>query len=148
LFNRNRMLALGAVGTLSLFTLIGCAPKTPEATAPEATAPATAAPVSAAEKAPMETAGSGFGEMSTQVAAAKTAVEAGKFDDAKMAMEKVEEAWKTVEDDLKKTDETAYDAIETHMDEANGALKEASPDAAAISEHLNMLETTVSGVSK
>lgn len=136
MLTRNRMLALGTAGVVSLLTLVGCAAKTPEAITPtDASAPAASAPAS-----------SGFGTMAMQVADAKTAVAAGNFDQAKATMGDVENTWKIVEDDLKKTDKTAYDAIETHMDEANGALKGDSPDAAIVSEHLSMLETTISSL--
>jgi len=140
MLTRNQMLALGTAGALSLFTLVGCAAK-----APEAAAPVDSAAPTASQPAPT---GSGFDAMSIEVADAKAAVEAGNFDEAKATMGKVEDSWKTVEDDLKKIDKAAYDAIETHMDEANNALKGASPDAAVVSEHLNMLETTIAGIPK
>lgn len=136
MWNSKRLFALGAASTLSLFSLIGCG-ATPEAAAPANSGATIQA--SASDK-------SGFAEMSAQISEAKTAIEAGNADAAKTAMDKVENSWKTVEDGLKKTDKATYDAIETHMDEANGALKGASPNAAVVSEHLKMLEKTVASV--
>lgn len=143
MLNRNKIFALGLVGTLSLFSLVGCSSSTPEAAAPADSG--TAASSAPADSGAMAT--GGYSDMSMQVASAKTAVEAGNFDEAKTDMGKVEDAWKTVEDDLKKKDQAAYDTIETHMGEANAALKGASPDAAMVSEHLTMLEGAVTTAS-
>lgn len=143
MLNRNKMFVLGLVGTLSLFSLVGCTSSTPEAAVPQSSG--TAVSSASVDSGAMAT--GGYSDMSTQVASAKAAVEAGNFDEAKTAMGQVEESWKTVEDDLKKKDKAAYDTIETHMDEANAALKGASPDASVVSEHLTMLEGAVASAS-
>ncbi len=147
MFGRHQMLAVAVAGTLSLFTLAGCSSSgtKPTAILPAETTPATTTSDTAVPASQAVSTGE-LSDMSMQAAETKAAVEAGDFDTAKTASGKIEDAWKQVEDGIKKKDKTAYDAIETHLDATNNSLKGSSPDAKAVLDHLTELEAAIDSV--
>ena len=146
MFGRHQMLAVAVASTLSLFTLAGCSSSsTPTATLPAETTPtATTSETTISTNQSVST--GELSDMSMQVAETKAAVEAGNFDTAKTTSGKIEDAWKQVEDGIKKKDKTAYDTIETHLDATNRSLKGSSPDAKAVLGHLTELEAAITSV--
>ncbi len=141
MINRNTFLKLSLVGTLGLFSLTGCNTATPEAQV------SAAAPVTETSQ-PAVADTSGLDTMAKLVADTKAAVESDDWTTAKVLGGQIEGDWKDVEDGIKDTNKTAYDAVEIHLDGLNSALKEATPDKAMVLGHLSELATTLGSVSQ
>jgi len=141
MFSRNKIFALGLVSALGLFSLTGCGASSSEAKA------GSSAPVAEMSQ-PSVADASGTEAMSKLVVDTKTAVESGDWNTAKTMGGQIEDDWKNIEDGIKDTNKTAYDAVETHLDGLNSALKGASPDKAVVIDHLNELETTLASISQ
>lgn len=150
MINRNKFgqsvaSTLAIASTLGLLLLTGCSSSL--ASKPSANASANA-PIAEANSSATLVNDSGLNAMTKLVADTKTAVEAKDFATAKTTGKQIEDAWKQIEDSIKDTDKTAYDAVEENLDGLNNELKGANPDTAVLVSHLDMLTTTLNGVSK
>ncbi len=112
--NRFYAALLGGLSTLLLVSC-GSSPSTPQAAAP-----ASAPPASPAAAKPTA---AGFMALQKVINQTKTAVEAGNFEQAQVAFDKFEPAWKTVEDGVKAKSSATYEAIEDGMDAVNKGIK-------------------------
>ncbi len=140
MFSRNKILALGLVSALGLFSLTGCS-ASPEAEVSSSAPVAETSQPTVADTSDLEM-------MSKLVVDTKAAVEADDWRTAKVLGGQIEGDWKDVEDDIKDTNKAAYDTVETHIDGLNSALKEDNPDKAMVVDHLSELETTLATVSQ
>jgi len=100
-------------------------------------------PVAAA---PVKT--SGFTALQSVVAKTKSSVDAGNFAKAKEEFSKFGDAWKKVEDGLKKKSPSAYKSIETSVEAVTKNLKAAKPDKAKLVAALQSLDRAISKAAK
>ena len=140
MFSRNKIFALGLVGTLSLFSLSSCSASAPEAEITSATPAADVSQPATTDLADLE-------NMSGLVADAKTLVELDDWHTVKILNGQIEDEWKYIEDGIKDTNKTDYETVKTHLDGLNTALKESNPDKTTVLGHLDELKTALAGVS-
>ena len=101
---------------------------------------ATQAPTSATNP------GTGFVALNSVVSKSKAAVNAGNFSQATQDFNQFEDAWKSVEDDVKAKSPSGYSAIEDAATQVNSALKSSNKVKAMTG--LQTLETTIATVSR
>jgi hypothetical protein len=114
--------------------------------APKVTAPTTSTPkptVSAtSEKS------SKFADLQSIVSKTSSKVTAGKFIDAKDEFSKFEDAWKKVEDSLKKKSPDSYSAIEEASMNTKKELKAAKPSKTKLEASLQSLDKAIAKAAK
>jgi hypothetical protein len=129
------------VGAIALVTLTAgyktpvFAKDTPKATTAPTTAPAASKT-------------SGFTSLQTVVAKTMSSVEAGKFTLAKEEFSKFEDAWKKVEDGVKKKSPDAYKAIEDGMDMVMKEVKASKPSKTKLMTALQSLDKAIAKAAK
>jgi hypothetical protein len=125
---------------VALITLASCSSPKEASVAPPSPPVEKAAPTAGQAE------GSGFTALQNVISKTKTAVEAGKFDQAKTEFGKFEDSWKTVEDGVKAKASKTYDAIEEGMDSVNNGLKSKNKEASLTA--LQALSKNVASVAK
>jgi high-affinity Fe2+/Pb2+ permease len=123
----NQMLAVGAIGILSL---TGCtATEEANKSAADSVVANTQGTVDAA-KDKVTSAVSGFTGLNDVVTNTKAAVEAEDFAKAGTELGKFEGFWATIEDGVKAKSSATYDAVETNVSSAEDAIKASDKDKA------------------
>ncbi|MCY7278787.1 MAG: DUF4363 domain-containing protein [Phormidesmis sp. CAN_BIN44] len=122
---------------VSMVALAGCGADQKSSTPAPQT---TQAPTSATNV------GTGFVALNSVVSKAKTAVNAGNFSQATQDFNQFEDAWKSVEDDVKAKSPSGYGAIEDAATQVSSALK--SNNKVKAMTGLQTLETTIATVSR
>jgi hypothetical protein len=128
------------VGSFALLGLSSCGE--PQASVPETSS--TAAVKTGAIVNPA----AGFVTLQSVTEKTTTAVNAGKFDQAKTEFEKFEDSWKTVEDGVKAKSSKTYAAVEDGLDTMNGELKNKQPDKVKMLAALKSLNQGIATASK
>jgi hypothetical protein len=139
----NQILVVSAV---TLLALTGCdsakqasTPKTSPSEVPAATA------VSASDKAASPASNA---ELVSVVTNTKAAVQTGNFPKAKTEFDKFENAWKKVEDGIKKIAPKSYDAVEETAEKVMAELKKSQPSKDQVMAQLQSLEKTINSIPK
>ncbi len=101
-----------------------------------------------ATTAPAASKTSGFTSLQTVVAKTMSSVEAGKFTLAKEEFSKFEDAWKKVEDGVKKKSPDAYKAIEDGMDMVMKEVKASKPSKTKLMTALQSLDKAIAKAAK
>ncbi len=129
----NQILVLSA---LSLLTLAGC-DSVQETSTPKTSSsavPGTAVKTDKAIKYP---------ELSGLAFYTKIAVEANNFPKAKTEFGKFENAWKKVEDGMKKKDPTGYNTVKEATAKVTAEFKKSEPSKDKVLAQLDLLDKTI-----
>lgn len=166
-FNRSIALtAIGTVGMVSLLALTGCssadkatseaspsAMASPDAMAASPSASASPDAMAASPSTSPAMSGSAMSGSKTEgvkqvVASTRTAVEAGDFAKAKTEFEQFEGQWNKIEDGVKEKSSDTYNKIEDTTTAVNSALKESQPSKDKTLAALKSLDEAIAGADK
>jgi endo-alpha-1,4-polygalactosaminidase (GH114 family) len=89
-----------------------------------------------------------FADLQSIVSKTSSKVTAGKFIDAKDEFSKFEDAWKKVEDSLKKKSPDSYNAIEETSTSIKKELKLAKPSKTKLEASLQSLDKAIAKAAK
>lgn len=125
-----RIQSILLLGTLSLFSLVGC--QTPSTTTSETAPSSVSVPTSpvAESASPVASAESGYPELLNVVEMTQAAVEENNFTKAQQEFDQFEAVWSPVEDGIKEKSSESYDAIEEDMDKVTAALRASNSEEA------------------
>ena len=134
----NRLSYAIAITAIGLFALTGCNGTTQPTT--------QTSPTVTAVSGSSNTTQDGFNALVGVVSNTKTAVDAGKFDQAQQEFDKFEDSWAKVEDGVKAKYPNNYAAIEDTTTQVKSAIK--AKDKTKAIEALQTLDKNIATVSK
>ncbi len=140
----NQILVASAV---TLLALTGCG-GAQEASTPTKTSPAETPAASAVSTSDKAASPASNAELLSVVTNTKAAVQTGNFAKAKTEFDKFENAWKKVEDGIKKTSPKSYDAVEETTEKVMTELKKSKPSKDQVLAQLQSLEKTIGSIPK
>lgn len=139
----NRILVASAV---TLIALTGCG-GAQEASTPK-TSPSQIPAASAVSTSDKAASPASYAELVSVVTNTKAAVQTGNFTKAKTEFDNFENAWKKVEDGIKKTSPKSYDAVEETTEKVMTELKKSQPSKDQVLAQLQSLEKTINSIPK